>query len=293
VGNTKSLFQKIHRIQVTTNRLVDTLLQGAYRSAFKGNGIEFDEVRPYETGDDVRAIDWNVTARYYSPYVKRFTEERELTVMLLVDLSASLHYGTVNRTKQETIAEVAALLAFSAIRNNDKVGVIFFTNKIEKYIPPKKGSRHVLRVVREILEFNPEGIGTDIGLALTYLQHVQRKTAVAFVLSDFETEMDYETPLKVVSRKHDLIAVAVSDPTEKTLPIMALTVMRDLETGELAVVDGEDTEMLQAYYEESQKKQKKLVAQIGKMKGGYLPLSTNQKYEVGVRNFFKRRRVRQ
>jgi uncharacterized protein (DUF58 family) len=232
----KEVLKKVRQIEIRTNREVTDVLGGQYHSVFKGHGMEFEEVREYLPGDEVRAIDWNVTARFGHPYIKKFREERELTVMLIVDVSASGQFGSVRQTKNELAAELAAVLAFSAIRNNDKVGVILFTDRIEKYIAPKKGRRHVLRVIREILAFQPQGTGTDIGFALDYLNHVQRRRAVCFLLSDFQDE-DFRRKLRVAGRRHDLIAMSVRDPREEELPAVGLVELRDAETGQSATVD--------------------------------------------------------
>ena len=230
------VFRKIRRIEIITNRLVNDVFAGEYHSVFKGRGIEFAEVREYMPGDDVRTIDWNVTARMRRPYVKHYMEERELTVMLVVDMSGSLQFGTTDQFKSEIVAEICALLAFSAIRNNDKVGLLLFTDRIEKYVPPQKGRKHVLRVIREALFFEPTGRRTDLQLALEYLGQVLRRRAVVFILSDFR-DRGYERALTVANRRHDCIAVAIADPREEALPAEGLIELQDTETGETALVD--------------------------------------------------------
>jgi uncharacterized protein (DUF58 family) len=232
----KEVLKKVRQIEIRTNREVTDVLGGQYHSVFKGRGMEFEEVREYLPGDEVRSIDWNVTARFGHPYIKKFREERELTVMLVVDVSASGQFGSVRQSKNELAAELAAVLAFSAIRNNDKVGVILFTDRVEKYIAPKKGRRHVLRVIREILAFGPQGTGTDLGLALDYLNRVQRRRAVCFLISDFQDE-DFQKKLRVAGKRHDLVALSVRDPREEELPPVGLVELRDAETGERALVD--------------------------------------------------------
>lgn len=228
----KELLKKVRFIEITTSRLVNTVFAGEYHSVFKGRGMEFDEVREYDASDDVRDIDWNVTARMGHPYTKKFVEERELTVMFLVDASSSGHYGTRGRTKAETIAEICALLAFSAVKNHDRVGLIVFTDRVEKFIPPKKGKPHVLRVVREILSFQPRRRATDVNAALKTLNDVVTKRSTVFLFSDF-LAAGYERLLKVAFKKHDIIAVAVEDPTEKDFPDLPATVeLEDAETGE-------------------------------------------------------------
>ena len=232
----KEVLKKVRQIEIRTNREVTDVLGGQYHSVFKGHGMEFEEVREYLPGDEVRSIDWNVTARFGHPFIKKFKEERELTVMLVVDVSASGQFGSVWQTKNELAAELAAVLAFSAIRNNDKVGVIMFTDRIEKYIAPKKGRRHVLRVIREILAFEPTGHGTNLKLALDYLNHVQSRRAVCFLLSDFQDE-DFLKQLRVAGKRHDVVALSLRDPREEELPPVGLIELRDAETGERAVVD--------------------------------------------------------
>ncbi len=227
---TSELIKKVRKIEIKTRGLSDQVFAGNYHSAFKGRGMTFTEVREYQYGDDIRNIDWNVTARFNHPYVKVFDEEREMTVMLLIDVSGSNAFGASGTIKEQVITEVAAVLAFSAIHNNDKVGVIFFSDQIEKYIPPKKGTRHILRIIRELINFSPERKGTDIGMALKYLRNVQKKRSVAFLISDFQ-DKNFAEPLKIVSRKHDLICVRVYDQRERDLPPAGLMKFRDEETG--------------------------------------------------------------
>lgn len=235
----REVIRNIRRIEIRTRRIVDSLFSGEYHSVFKGQGMEFDEVRQYQYGDDVRLIDWNVTARMGAPYVKKFCEERELTVMLVVDASASGAFGTRRQMKGELAAELCALLAFSAIKNNDRVGLLIFTDRVEKFVPPKKGRSHVLRVIRELLYFEPQGTGTDIAGALDYLNRVCRRRAVVFVISDFMGK-DWERPLQVANRRHDMVAVTVADPRERELPDVGLIELEDAETGEIVVVDTGD-----------------------------------------------------
>ena len=237
---------QIRRIQIRTNRMVDEILAGQYHSVFKGQGMEFKEVREYVVGDDVRSIDWNVTARTGGPHVKVMMEERELTVMLLVDASGSGRFGSVSRFKNELAAELCAVLAFSAIKNNDKVGLIIFTDGVELYVPPNKGRKHVLRVIREVLFFKPKKRGTNIPEALHYLNSVIKRRATVFVVSDFMAE-GYESVLRVTNKRHDLIAVSVSDPREETLPNVGLAAVRDPETGEEALVDTADARVREHY----------------------------------------------
>jgi uncharacterized protein (DUF58 family) len=242
----RELIAQIRRIEIRTNRLVNDFFGGEYHSVFKGQGMEFEEVREYLPGDDVRLIDWNVTARAGAPFVKKFREERELLVMLLVDLSASGHFGTVTRAKNQAAAETAAILAFAAIRNNDKVGMIVFTDDVELYIPPKKGRSHVLRLVREILYFTPQRRGTDIARAVEFLGHVTQRRSVAFVISDF-FDRNWEHALAVAHRRHDVIAVQVEDPRERTWADVGLIELEDFETGERRLVDTSDPAARRAF----------------------------------------------
>ncbi|HUI08525.1 MAG TPA: DUF58 domain-containing protein [Verrucomicrobiae bacterium] len=244
-----ALFKRIRQIEIRTNREVTDVLGGQYHSVFKGRGMEFEEVREYLPGDEVRSIDWNVTARFGHPFVKKFKEERELTVMLVVDVSASGQFGSRRQTKNELAAELAAVLAFSAIRNNDKVGLIMFTDQIERYVAPKKGRRHVLRVVREILAYQPVGRGTNLTLALDYLNRVQSRRAVTFVVSDFQVgdEDAVRRKLRVASKRHDVIALSLRDPREDEFPAVGLVELRDAETGERALVDTFDRNVRNEY----------------------------------------------
>jgi uncharacterized protein (DUF58 family) len=226
----------IRRIQIKTSRMVNNILAGQYESVFKGQGMEFKEVREYVAGDDIRNIDWNVTARSGEPHVKLLAEERELTVMLLVDASGSGRFGSVSRFKNELAAELCAVLAFSAIKNNDKVGLIIFTDEVELFIPPKKGRQHVLRVIREVLYFEPKRTGTDIPGALHYMNRVIKRKAVSFIVSDF-MEDDYEIPLRIANKRHDVIAIAVTDPREEYLPDVGLISVRDTETGRETLIN--------------------------------------------------------
>ena len=234
---TTELLKRVRRIEIKTRKLTDNIFAGEYHSAFKGRGMSFSEVREYQIGDDVRDIDWNVTARMNRPYVKVFEEERELTLMLLIDLSASQTFGTRDRTQRELAAEIAATLAFSALQNNDKVGVLFFTDRVEKFIPPQKGKKHVLYIIRELLDFQPAGKGTDIGKALEYLVRILPKRSIAFVLSDFLGGGEYERPLCVAALKHDVVALQVYDHLLAKLPDVGLLRVTDAETGQEQYVD--------------------------------------------------------
>ena len=233
---TKELLKQVRQIEIRTKGLVNHLFSGEYHSVFKGLGMEFSEVREYQFGDDIRNIDWNVTARFGHPYVKVFEEERELTVMLLVDLSGSLMFGSVSKTKQQVAAELSAILAFSALKNNDKVGLILFSDKIEKFVPPRKGNKHVLRIIRELLSFEPEGNATDIKSALEFMNGAIKKKSIVFLLSDF-MDQGYEKILGVLGRKHDLIGVVIEDRRENEIPPLGLIKFTDAETGEERWID--------------------------------------------------------
>jgi uncharacterized protein (DUF58 family) len=232
----KELIKKLRKIEITTRRVVNETLAGQYHSVFKGRGMTFEEVRLYQPGDDIRAIDWNVTARMNDPYIKIYAEERELTVMLLVDMSASQDFGSRQKTKGETAAEIAALLAFSTIENNDRVGLILFTDRIEKLVPPKKGRKHVMRLITEIMSFRPQGRRTDLGAGLQHLMRVSKRRCVAFLLSDFIDDR-FEEPLRIAARRHDVIPIALRDPLEEAIPPAGIVLVEDPETGERMRVD--------------------------------------------------------
>lgn len=234
--DTKEILKKVRKIEVKTRRLSDHIFGGEYHSTFKGRGMTFSEVRSYQFGDDVRAIDWNVTARYNEPFIKVFEEERELTMMLMVDVSGSESFGTTNQFKKDTITEISATLAFSAIQNNDKVGLILFSDQIELFIPPKKGKSHVLRIIRELIEFTPVSKKTDISEAFKYLSNVMKKKAIVFMLSDFMDE-DYEKTLKIAAKKHDLTGIRVYDKYDEEIPSLGMVPMLDSETGDVRLIN--------------------------------------------------------
>ena len=234
---TSELLKKVRQIEIKTRRLSQNIFAGQYHSAFKGRGMAFSEVREYQYGDDVRDIDWNVTARFHRPYVKVFEEERELTVMLLVDVSGSLDFGTIRQTKRDMVAEIAATLAFSAIQNNDKIGVIFFSDQIEKYIPPKKGRKHILFIIREMLTFKPKSLRTDVGMAVEFLTRMMKHSCTAFLMSDFFVRSSFQNQLTIANQKHDLVAIQVYDQRAKELPNVGLIRVRDAETGHEMVID--------------------------------------------------------
>ncbi len=240
------LLQKVRAIQIKTSHLVNDLMAGEYVSAFKGRGMEFSEVREYQPGDDVRLIDWNVTARMNQPYIKEFKEERELTLMLLVDVSSSGAFGSAGKLKNEVAAELASILAFTAIRNNDKIGLLVFSDRIEHYIPPKKGKAHVWNIIRTILDFNPEGRGTDLNLPLEYLLNVQKRKTVTFLISDFQSA-GYENTLKLANQKHDIVALWIQDAREERLPDVGLLHLEDAETGETILIDTSDRAWVERY----------------------------------------------
>ena len=259
------LMQKIRAIQIKTSHMVTELMAGEYVSAFKGRGMEFNAVREYAPGDDVRLIDWNVTARMDQPFIKEYIEERELNVMLMVDVSSSGEFGSTGKFKNEISAEVASILAFSAIRNNDKIGLIVFSNKIEHYIPPKKGKAHVWNIIRTILNYQPEGRLTDLNIPLEYLLKIQKRKCIAFLISDFQAT-NYETNVKLARQKHDLVAISISDPRERDLPKIGLINLRDSESGETLLIDTDNREMtklLTSYEREKRGKFKKLFRSIG------------------------------
>jgi uncharacterized protein (DUF58 family) len=284
----KEIVRKIRRIQITTNRLVNESLAGEYHSVFKGRGMEFDEVREYQHGDDIRTIDWNVTSRTGHPFVKRYVEERELTVMLLVDVSASGAFGSSTKTKAEVAAEISALLAFSAIKNHDRVGAILFTDRVEKFIPPRRGSTHVLRVIRELLFFRPRRQGTRIQQALEHLNLVVRKRAVVFLISDL-LDQGFEPPLKVANRRHDMVIIQIVDPRERELPNVGILEVRDAETGEVVRIDTSLSKVRNAYrehWERNQQNQKKLF-QSHRM--DHVLINAAEPYDLPLVRFFEER----
>lgn len=284
----REILKKVRQIEIRTNREVTDVLGGQYHSVFKGRGMEFEEVREYLPGDEIRAIDWNVTARFGHPYIKKFKEERELTVMLVVDVSASGQFGSGRQSKNELAAELGAVLAFSAIRNNDKVGVILFTDRIEKYITPKKGRRHVLRVVREILAFQPTGTGTNLTQALDYLNRVQSKCAVTFVLSDFQ-DTGFAKKLRLAGKRHDVIALSLRDPREEELPAVGFVELRDAETGACAVVDTFDRQVRAAFAERAKARLAALVDTFRQANVDQVEIHTDRDYMLPLVKFFRMR----
>jgi uncharacterized protein (DUF58 family) len=287
----KEILRQVRRIQILTTRMVNDVLAGEYHSTFKGRGMEFDEVREYVPGDEIRSIDWNVTARTGVPYVKKFVEERELTVMLMVDASSSGGFGSVAKTKSEIAAELCAVLAFSAIRNNDKVGLIIFTDRIEKFLPPKKGRAHVLRVIREVLYYEPEGIGTDIAGALEYMKKVTHRKTVAFLVSDFIAEA-YQQALSIAAKGHDLIAVTITDPREMEIPKIGFLQLEDAETGEIITVDTRDPRVREHFGRISGEliQQRQSVFRAAGVDS--IGVVTNEPYVDPLRRFFRMRERR-
>jgi len=287
----KEILKKVEQIEIQTRGLVNDVFSGEYHSVFKGRGMEFSEVREYQYGDDIRTIDWNVSARIGHPYVKVFEEERELTVMLLIDVSSSGEFGTVERMKGEIAVEICALLAFSAIKNNDKVGLIIFTDKIEKYVPPKKGKQHVLRVLRELLYFEPEDKKTNISAALEYLSNVVRKRSIVFLISDFISE-DFSRALKIVNKKHDVVAINITDPREKELPDVGFIELEDAENGEIITVDSTDSELRNLYYTYNRKQKEDRDRLFKSMNVDFIDISTDKSYIEPLIKFFRMRAKR-
>lgn len=287
----KELAKKVRYIQIYTSKTVNDVLAGEYQSVFKGRGMEFDEVREYQPGDEIRTIDWNVTARMGHPYVKRYREERELTIMFLVDLSASGAFGSVERIKNDLAAELCALLAFSAIKNNDKVGLIVFTDTIEMFIPPKKGLSHVLRVIRDLLAFTPRQTRTDIALGLDYLGRVTNKRSVVFLVSDF-IGGNFDRQMRVLSKKHDVIAVSITDPREMRLPDVGLLELRDAETGDQVLLDTSSGAVRKRYEQLAHERKQRLRELFTSMDVDHIDVSTDRNYVRDLMLFFRRRERR-
>ena len=286
--STSALLKKVRQIEIKTKGLSNHIFAGEYHTAFKGKGMAFSEVREYQAGDDIRSIDWNVTARYNSPFVKVFEEEREMTVMLLVDVSASGNFGTKDQFKRELATEIAAILAFSAIKNNDKVGVIFFTDKVEEFIPPKKGKKHILRIIREVLAFQPIGKGTNISGALEYFNSTIKRRSICFIVSDFMSPV-FERPLKIASKKHDLVGLRIHDKREDSLPNIGLIPIQDAENEEIIFVDTSNRKVRGEFVKNRLKKinsMKKLFPASGV---DLIDITTGTDYVKPLINFFKNR----
>ena len=286
--DTKELLKKVRKIEIKTRRLSDHIFSGEYHTSFKGRGMTFSEVRPYQFGDDIRAIDWNVTARYNEAHVKVFEEERELTMMLMVDISGSESFGSKNQFKEEIVTEVAATMAFSATQNNDKIGLILFSDQIELYIPPKKGKSHVLRIIRELIEFKPKSNKTDVSMALKFLSSTQKKKAIVFLISDFMTD-NYEQTLKIASKKHDITGIRVYDIREESIPNLGMVEMLDAETGQIELINtGSKTTRLnyEKYYNENVKFFKETFSKCG---SGVVNTRVDENYVKKLLGYFKSR----
>jgi len=285
---TKDLLKKVRKIEIKTRKLSSNIFGGEYLSAFKGRGMTFSEVRNYQFGDDVRTIDWNVTARYNEPFVKIFEEERELTLMLMVDVSNSALFGTNNALKKNIITEISATLAFSALQNNDKVGLILFSDQVELYIPPSKGKTHVLRIIRELIEFKPLSKKTDIKVALEFLTRILKKKSITFILSDFISS-DYEKSLKIISKKHDLTGIKVYDKFEEAIPNLGLVQMFDQETEEIKMIDTSSKSLRDSYKKEMSLNFKKFNDLFTKNGAGTISCRTDESYIKKLLNYFKNR----
>ena len=283
------LIERVRRIEIKTRGLSSNIFAGQYHSAFKGRGMAFSEVREYQYGDDVRDIDWNVTARMSKPYVKVFEEEREMTVMLLVDVSSSLDFGTVNQLKKDMETEIAATLAFSAIQNNDKIGVIFFSDQIEKFIPPKKGKKHILYIIRELLDFRPKSNRTDIKMAIEYLTNVLKKRCTAFLLSDFIDKNDFTSALTIANRKHDVVAIQVYDRRISDLPDVGLMKVRDAETGHEQYVDSSSKAVRRAHHDWWVERQERMNVSFTKSRVDSVSIRTDEDYVKALLTSFAKR----
>ena len=286
---TSEIIKKVRKIEIKTRGLSSNIFAGQYHSAFKGRGMAFSEVREYQFGDDVRDIDWNVTARFHRPYVKVFEEERELTVMLLIDVSGSLDFGTQKQMKRDMVTEIAATIAFSAIQNNDKIGVVFFSDKIEKYIPPKKGRKHILYIIREMLDFHPESKRTDIKQAVEFLSSVQKRRTTAFILSDFYVRNDFQQSLQIANRKHDVVAIQVYDQRARELPDVGIMKVVDAETGFEQYVDTSSKRLRESYRKYWQSRQSQLMETFNKSNVDNVSIATSEDFVKALLVLFKQR----
>jgi uncharacterized protein (DUF58 family) len=286
---TSEIIKKVRKIEIKTRGLSSNIFAGQYHSAFKGRGMAFSEVREYQYGDDVRDIDWNVTARFHRPYVKVFEEERELTVMLMIDVSGSLDFGTQHQMKRDMVTEIAATIAFSAIQNNDKIGVAFFSDRIEKYIPPKKGRKHILYIIREMLDFHPVSKRTDVKQALEFLTSVSKRRCTAFVLSDFYDRQDFLQPLQIANRKHDVVALQVYDQRARELPDVGLMRVVDAETGYEQYIDTSSKRLRQAHEKYWRQRQEVLRETMNKSNVDLVSIATNEDYVKALLLLFKQR----
>ncbi|HOE62850.1 MAG TPA: DUF58 domain-containing protein [Candidatus Sumerlaeota bacterium] len=289
--DTSEVLKKVRRIEIVTRRFVNDVMAGEYHSVFKGRGMEFDEVREYQQGDDIRTIDWNVTARTGSPHVKRYVEERELTVMLMVDASSSGRFGTTRWQKGEMATELCAVLAFSAIKNNDRVGLMIFTDQIEKFIPPKKGRRHVLRVIREIIAFRPTRGRTNLTVALDYINNILTRKSVVFLISDFFNN-DIRSALAITNKRHDLIAVSINDPRETRLPAAGIIEFEDAETGELVALDTSSLGVRTSFEGMASIERQEMTALLRSLNIDHIALSTSEDYTIPLIRFFRERAKR-
>jgi len=287
----REILKQIKRIQITTSRMVTDVFAGHYHSVFKGKGMEFDEVREYQPGDDIRSIDWNVTARTGHPFIKKYVEERELTIMLLLDMSGSSYFGTVNKLKRQLAAEVCSLLAMSAMKNNDKVGLIAFTDRIEKFVPPRKGLSHVMRIIREALYFEPEQQGTDISGALEYLNRVTNRSTVSFIISDFYAA-DFKRPLSVTGKGHDMVAVSITDPRELELPDMGIVNVEDAESGENFLLDTSSYALRKDYSARAMKMFDERRRMFRLINIDHIDIRTDRPYSQEMYKFFRMREKR-
>lgn len=286
---TQDILSKVRRIEIKARGLSQNIFAGQYHSAFKGRGMTFSEVREYQVGDDVRDIDWNVTARFHRPYVKIYEEERELTVMLLIDVSGSLDFGTAREMKRDLATEIAATIAFSAIENNDKIGVIFFSDKIEKYIPPKKGRRHILYIIREMLDFHPQSQRTDVGMAAEYLTRVMKRRCTSFLISDFFDQHDFTRSMEIASRKHDLVAIQVYDRRSKTLPNVGLMRIRDAENGLEMYIDTSSKKLRLAHERQWMDRERRLRETFAKCRIDWTSVATDEDFINALMILFKQR----
>lgn len=286
---TSDLIKRVRQIEIKTRGLSNNIFAGQYHSAFKGRGMAFSEVREYQFGDDVRDIDWNVTARFSKPFVKVFEEERELTVMLMIDVSGSLDFGTIKQLKKDMVTEIAATLAFSAIQNNDKIGVIFFSDKIEKFIPPKKGRKHILYIIRELIDFKPESKRTDIKLAIEYLTNIIKKRCTAFILSDFIDQANFKNALTIANRKHDVVAIQVYDKRVEELPSIGLMKVKDAETGHEQWIDTSSKALRNAHHDWWIRRQAVLNEAFTKSNVDAVSVRTDQDYVKALLNLFAKR----
>lgn len=287
----QEILKKIRRIHITTGRLAADVFAGEYKSVFKGRGLEFHEVREYQVGDEIRLIDWNVTARSDKAYIKRYIEERQLTIMILLDASRSGYFGSVNSLKKDIAAEVSAVFASSASKNNDRVGLVIFTDRIEKFIPPRKGRHHILRIVRELLYYKPKGTGTDIPLCLEYLDKVTTRSAIAFLISDFYAS-DIRKPLSIANKRHDIVAVKITDPRDIELPNVGIISLNDAESGKRYFVDTSNSVIREKYHKEAGQKQSEIQNLLRSVKIDTININTQKSYVDALIEFFNRRKLR-